>query len=81
MLGWIMQPVWFYYLYTGDRNWLRNRGYPLLRDPAVFYSELLKKISKSAGRRCVSIYAHQGRTRLDAQIPRKGIFARFSLNA
>ncbi len=49
MLGWIMQPVWFYYLYTGDRNWLRNRGYPLLRDPAVFYSEFLKKYQKVPG--------------------------------
>lgn len=49
MLGWIMQPVWFYYEYTGDLDWLRRRGYPFLRDAAVFYSGFMKKYQKQPG--------------------------------
>lgn len=49
MLGWITQPIWFYYEYTGDLDWLRRRGYPFLRDAAIFYSGFMKKFQKTAG--------------------------------
>lgn len=49
MLGWILQPVWFYYEYTRDSDWLRSRGYPLLRDAAIFYSGFLKKYQQAPG--------------------------------
>ncbi len=35
----ILKPFWQHYLYTGDREFLRTRGYPLLREGARFYAD------------------------------------------
>ena len=43
MTGWTMQPYWLRYLYTGDKHWLSEDGYPALRDGALFYADFLKK--------------------------------------
>ena len=32
MTGWTMQQYWLRYSYSGDRQWLRDEGYPALRD-------------------------------------------------
>lgn len=43
MTGWAMTKYWQYYRYTRDRDWLRARGYPFMRDCALFYLDFLKK--------------------------------------
>jgi hypothetical protein len=43
MTGWTMQQYWLRYSYSGDRQWLRDEGYPALRDGALFYADFLKK--------------------------------------
>lgn len=43
ILGWCMQPLWFYYEFTKDEKWLRERAYPFLRDAAVFYAGFVRK--------------------------------------
>ena len=43
MTGWAMNQYWWRYLYTGDEDWLRDHGYPALRDAALFYTDFLKK--------------------------------------
>jgi hypothetical protein len=35
--------AWWYYRYTGDRQWLRTHAYPLLRGTVEFYRHLVKK--------------------------------------
>lgn len=35
----ILKPFWQHYLYTGDREFLRTRSYPLLREGARFYAD------------------------------------------
>ncbi|OZB98660.1 glycoside hydrolase N-terminal domain-containing protein [Paenibacillus sp. XY044] len=39
--GWIAQHYYDYYLYTGDREFLRNRALPFLREAALFYEDFL----------------------------------------
>ena len=39
--SWLSQHLWFRYLHTGDRKWLRKVGYPLLRDAAIFHAATL----------------------------------------
>jgi len=41
--GWAVQPYWLRYQFTKDRNWLRKRGYPAIRDCALFYIDFLKR--------------------------------------
>ncbi len=42
MTGWSMQIYWWYYVYTNDINFLRERGYPFIRDCALFYTDFLE---------------------------------------
>lgn len=37
--GWVAQHYYDYYLYTGDREFLRNRALPFLREVALFYED------------------------------------------
>jgi len=39
--GWFMRHLCEYYEYTMDEQWLRDVGYPLIRDCALFYSDVL----------------------------------------
>jgi hypothetical protein len=43
MTGWTMQQYWLRYVYSGDKHWLRDEGYPAIRDGALFYTDFLKK--------------------------------------
>ena len=43
MTGWFMTRYWEYYKYTCDREWLKTRGYPFIRDCALFYLDFLLK--------------------------------------
>jgi hypothetical protein len=43
MTGWIMATHWRYYLYTYDEGFLKERGYPLIRDCALFYTDFLQR--------------------------------------
>jgi len=43
MTGWFMEPYWEYYRVTMDKEWLAKRGYPFIRDCALFYLDFLKK--------------------------------------
>lgn len=41
MLGWIYHEFWDYYLVTGDKEFLRNRVVPALKEIAQFYLDYL----------------------------------------
>ena len=43
MTGWVSNHYWRRYLYTLDEDWLREKGYPVMRDCALFYTDFLKK--------------------------------------
>ncbi len=43
MTGWAAVPYWQYYLYTLDREFLERRGYPAIKDFALFFLDFLKK--------------------------------------
>ncbi|MCL5018979.1 MAG: hypothetical protein M1426_00675 [Patescibacteria group bacterium] len=43
MTGWAMSQYWWRYLYSKDKNWLREVGYPFIKDCALFYTDFLKK--------------------------------------
>jgi len=45
--GWILRLFWKYYQYSQDITFLRERAYPLLRDGALFYADLLVRDSAS----------------------------------
>lgn len=38
--GWLIQPLWEHYLYSGDKEFLSS-VYPVLRDAALFYVDFL----------------------------------------
>lgn len=39
--GWLAQPFHDYYLFTGDRKFLRDRAVPFLKQVALFYEDFL----------------------------------------
>ena len=39
--GWVAHPLWWKYLYGQDREYLRTRTYPLMRECARFYERYL----------------------------------------
>lgn len=43
MTGWAMHQYWWKYLYTLDKDWLRGKGYPVIKDCALFYTDYLTK--------------------------------------
>ena len=43
MTGWLWHLHWEYYTYTLDREFLKERCWPLLRDCALFYTDFMKK--------------------------------------
>jgi alpha-L-fucosidase 2 len=42
---WHCQHVWSQYEYTGDKEYLKNRAYPILKEAAVFWLENLQDIN------------------------------------
>lgn len=43
MTGWTVNQYWWRYRYTLDERWLRETGYPVIRDGALFYTDFLKR--------------------------------------
>ncbi len=43
MTGWVTNHYWRRYLYTVDKAWLAETGYPVIRDGALFYADMLEK--------------------------------------
>ena len=50
--AWLALHLWEHYLYAGDRAFLRDKAYPLLRDAAIFFTGAL--VEEPAGRWLVS---------------------------
>ena len=46
-MGWLLYPFWEHYLITGDKTFLRDRIYPLLKDMGYFYEDFLKSTDSS----------------------------------
>ena len=42
MTGWAPEIFWWHYLYSRDVTFLRDRGYPFIRDCALFYTDFLQ---------------------------------------
>lgn len=40
-MGWLLYPFWEHYLITGDKEFLKNRLYPLMREMGEFYEDFL----------------------------------------
>lgn len=39
--GWLSTHLWEHYLFTHDREFLKNRAYPIMKEAARFYAEFL----------------------------------------
>lgn len=62
MTAWTMQGHWWHYLYTGDTDLLRRRGYPFIRECALFYLDFLTLGEDGFYYSYPSNYAEQGLT-------------------
>ncbi|MEX0321722.1 MAG: glycoside hydrolase N-terminal domain-containing protein [Puniceicoccaceae bacterium] len=40
--GWLCQHVWEHYLFNLDEDFLRNRGYPIMKEAAEFYLDFMR---------------------------------------
>lgn len=45
--GWLCQNLYDSFLYSGDMKYLRNKIYPIMRDAALFYLDILKPYYKT----------------------------------
>ena len=39
--AWLCQHVWWHYQFTGDKEYLKNRAYPVLKEASRFFAEYL----------------------------------------
>jgi len=39
--AWLSQDLWEHYQFTGDADFLRQRGYPIMKDAALFILDFL----------------------------------------
>ena len=44
--AWLTRHLWEHYLYTGDKKFLQNRAYPLMKGSAQFFLDFLVKMPK-----------------------------------
>jgi len=49
LTGWAIIQFWWYYLYTKDRKWLKEKGYPVIKKAAQFYWNYLEKYQERCG--------------------------------
>jgi hypothetical protein len=49
LTGWLAQPLWWYYEYMQDKEWLRQRAYPYIRLASHFYANYLDKYMDESG--------------------------------
>ena len=45
--GWLSTHLWEHYLFTQDKDFLRERAYPIMKEAAVFYMDFLIKDPKT----------------------------------
>ena len=43
MTGWAVQPYWWRYRFTMDKTWLQTKGYPIIKELALFCNDFLRK--------------------------------------
>ena len=41
--GWVTHPMWWYFLYSQDRKYLKTQAYPVMRECARFYEKYLTR--------------------------------------
>ena len=46
-MGWLLYPFWEHYLITGDKEFLRTRLYPLMKEMGYFYEDFLVEKDKN----------------------------------
>ena len=39
--AWLSQNLWWHYQFPGDKDYLKNRAYPILKEASVFFAEYL----------------------------------------
>ncbi len=52
--AWLCQHLWWHYLYTGDKKFLRNTAYPLMKGAAQFFAAYLFEDPRSDQRWLIS---------------------------
>ncbi len=52
--AWLCQHLWWHYLYGGDRQFLRDRAYPILKEAALFFADYLVEDPRSGRRWLIS---------------------------
>lgn len=45
--GWLCQHLWLHYQFTGDKEFLMKRAYPIMKEAALFYVDFLVKDPKT----------------------------------
>jgi alpha-L-fucosidase 2 len=45
--GWLSHHLWEHYLFTQDKNFLRSRAYPIMKQSALFYNSFLIRDPKT----------------------------------
>jgi alpha-L-fucosidase 2 len=45
--AWLCQHLWEHYLFTGDKAFLAQRAYPLMKEAAIFFTDVLVKDPKT----------------------------------
>ena len=46
-MGWLLYPFWEHYLITGDKEFVRTRLYPMLKEMGYFYEDFLVETDKN----------------------------------
>lgn len=54
---WILQNCWEYYEYTGDLDYMRTKIYPMMKEEAVLYSQMLIEDPDGGGLVCSPAYS------------------------
>ncbi|MBA3482245.1 MAG: glycoside hydrolase N-terminal domain-containing protein [Pirellulales bacterium] len=52
--AWLCQHLWWHYLYGGDKEFLRDRGYPLMKGASQFFVDALVEDSRNDQRWLIS---------------------------
>ena len=39
--AWLSQHLWWHYQFTGDKDYLKNKAYPILKEASIFFTEYL----------------------------------------
>ena len=47
--AWYMLHVWEWYRFSGDREYLRNRAYPMMKEVCYFWEDRLKELTEGGG--------------------------------